>query len=132
MSELVKEEEFFAIIWSLKRLPFVRASPVEVMVDHESLAGDPPVPSASAEFYSEQRWCRWTEFLLTFDISFKWMAGEHMIGPDFLSRQRLAAPECPPDCRECRCRTAKLRDCRSWEAMQRRVRDLKKGQVSAQ
>jgi hypothetical protein len=124
----IRDKEFYAIIWALKRLPFVRASPLEVIVDHESLAGDPPVSSPSAEFYSEQRWCRWTELLLTFDIRFTWVAGEHMVGPDFLSRQGLVCPDCPPDCRECRCRAARLRDCRSWEKMQAQLHQLRREQ----
>jgi len=115
----VRDREMWAVVWALRRCPWLRGSPVEICTDHESLTtDDTPGCGPTASFYSEQRWASWTEFLLQFQIVFTYVPGPSNVGPDGGSRHPLDV-SCPCDesCVSCKCARAQLRQCNTWKAI---------------
>jgi len=122
-----RDLEMHGVCWSLKRFAFLRGSPVTVFVDHESLSETvtPPTASPTSSFYSQQRWGRWVELLLSFDVRFQYRSGAEMqVGPDFLSRLPPASA-----CEECSCWLAS-RKARSWGEVAAALRHMRAQQGS--
>jgi hypothetical protein len=122
----VRDRELYAVIWCLRKLRWLRGSPIKCYVDHSSLAEDePPEVGITDNHYSELRWSKWTEELLLQDISFDWRPGSTHVGPDGMSRHAGAPPPCPDDCPHCVCAAAGLRKVTTWTALDNVLKSLR-------
>jgi hypothetical protein len=112
----VRDREMFSVVWALRRCTWLRGAAVEICTDHESLTtDDTPTHGPTASFYSEQRWCSWTEFLLQFNLNFLYVPGPTNVGPDGGSRHPPTdSCPCEPSCPSCACFNAGLRQCTTW------------------
>eukprot|EP00921_Rhytidocystis_pertsovi_P002316 GHVQ01003966.1.p1 GENE.GHVQ01003966.1~~GHVQ01003966.1.p1 ORF type:complete len:187 (+),score=32.29 GHVQ01003966.1:977-1537(+) len=75
----VREKEAFAIKWTVQRFSdYVRAGRVFVLTDHEALKWMKNATAGKVQ--------RWSLFLQQFDICICYIAGEHNVIADWLSR----------------------------------------------
>ena len=121
----VRDRELYAVVWCLRKLPWLRGATLTCYVDHESLATDSPEVGGHDSHYSELRWAKWTEELLQHNISFHWSPGATHVGPDGLSRHAGPTAPCKENCVQCGCAKARLRDISSWEGLNQAMRALK-------